>query len=107
MCKLCMGGASTGWGQGSQKSHHQTPPTPTSALSTPPPFFWGIEVTPVSGCVALMSRLTFLNLAYLENLNNIIYLIWLLRDLIKCEVSSTGLRTEQVPYKYWFRDSLF
>ena len=63
MCKLCMGGASTGWGQGSQKSHHQTPPTPTSALSTPPPFFWGIEVTPVSGCVALMSRLTFLNLS--------------------------------------------
>ena len=55
VCKLCMGGASTGWGQGSQKSHHQTPPTPTSALSTPPPFFWGIEVTPVSGCVASKS----------------------------------------------------
>lgn len=47
-----------------------------------------------------ISHLTFLNLAYLENLNNIIYLIGLLRDLIKCEVSSTGLRTEQVPYKY-------
>lgn len=46
----------------------------------------------------LISHLTFLNLAsYLENLNNIVYLIGLLRDLIKYEVSSTGLSTEQVP----------
>lgn len=46
----------------------------------------------------LISHLTFLNLAsYLEKLNNIIYLIGLLRDLIKYQVSSTGLSTEQVP----------